>query len=158
MSSLKSIIVKYVNSKKTMMWIIFVIIIFILATLYAYNYLYLPYDENKKFKNISNDFDKSAHNVIIYIFHVDWCPYCIKAMPEWNNFKSSMDGKLKNSYSIKCIDIDCTNNKDPEIKEFVDKYNIKGYPTVKMVKDDKVIDFDAKVTSDALTKFVNNMV
>jgi len=158
MSSLKNIIVKYTNSKKSILWIIFFIIIFILATLYAYNYFYLPVQNNRKFQNISNETGKLNNTVIIYFFHVDWCPYCIKAMPEWKNFKSNMEGKKINNYNINCIDIDCTNSKNAEIKDFIDKYKIKGYPTVKMIKDDKVIDFDAKVTNNALTKFINNVV
>jgi len=158
MSSLKNIIVKYINSKKSMLWILFFIIIFILATLYAYNYFYLPVQKNREFQNISNEFGESDNVVKIYLFHVDWCPYCIKAMPEWKNFKSNTHGKTINTYTIQCIDIDCTDSKNPDIKEFVDKYKIKGYPTVKMIKKDKVIDFDAKVTNNALTQFVNNVV
>lgn len=164
MASLKSIIVKYFTSNKLSLWIGFVIILLILATLYAYNYYYLPTQTNKKFKDISNDSAgasktyNSGTSVNIHIFTAQWCPYCTKAKPEWNSFKSKYDGKVHNGYTIHCIEHDCTNNKDPDVKKIVDKYDIKGYPTVKMEKDGNVIDFDAKVSVDGLSQFVENVV
>jgi len=164
MASLKSIIVKYFTSNKLSLWIVLVVILLFLASLYAYNYFYLPDQENKKFKNISNDpagTSKAFNNgssVIIRIFTVDWCPYCTKAKPEWNSFKSKYHGKTHKGYSISCVEHDCTKSKDPEIKKLVDKFNIKGYPTIKMEKDGQVIDFDAKVTVDGLSQFVENVV
>jgi len=141
-----------------------VIILLFLASLYAYNYFYLPNQENKKFKNISNDpagTSKAFNNgtsVKIHIFTVDWCPYCTKAKPEWNSFKSKYNGKTHKGYGINCVEHDCTNSKDPEIKKLVEKYNIQGYPTVKMEKNGQVIDFDAKVTVNGLNQFVENVV
>jgi len=164
MASLKNIIVKYFTSNKLSFWIAFLIILLILASLYAYNHFYLPSQTNKKFKNISNDSAgtskafNSGTSVIIHIFTVDWCPYCTKAKPEWNNFKAKYDGKKHNGYTIRCVEHDCTKSKDPEIKKLVDKYEIKGYPTIKMEKDGLVIDFDAKVSIDSLSQFVENVV
>jgi thiol-disulfide isomerase/thioredoxin len=34
------------------------------------------------------------------------------------------------------------------------KYNVTKYPTIKLVKDDTVIDFDAKPTVETLTRFL----
>ena len=144
-----------------------VVILLILATIYAYNYYYLPNEQNKKFKQISNDpagssvAYSSGTSVFIYYFWVDWCPYCKSSKKDWNNFASNYNGRVINGYNITCQDIDCTNPKSItpiNVKEYIDKYDIKGYPTVKMVKDGKVIDFDAKVTNVSLTKFVDNII
>ena len=54
--------------------------------------------------------------------------------------------------------MDCTDDTDPKIIEYMETYKIQGYPTIKMVKENKIIDFDAKVTSTALESFVSNMV
>lgn len=164
MPSLKSIIVKYVTSNKSTLWIIFFVILLLLATLYAYNTYYLPTQKNKQFQNLSNtgtgtaDVYASGTDVVIYYFHVDWCPYCKNSIGDWNNFAKDYNGRVIKENTITCTDINCTNDKDQNVKTFIDKYDIKGYPTVKMVKGGKVIDFDAKVTYSALSQFVNNVV
>ena len=42
------------------------------------------------------------------------------------------------------------------LKEVVKtEYNIEGYPTIKLVVGDEVIDFEAKPTKDTITQFLN---
>jgi hypothetical protein len=82
-----------------------------------------------------------------------------------------------NGYTVKTYDIDCTDDngdevlvytdpKDGEIAtkptsmktaELIKKYNIESYPTVKVSKDNNTIEFDAKVTSDNLSKLINSI-
>ena len=52
--------------------------------------------------------------------------------------------------------MNCT-EETQEIEDAIEKYNIKGYPTIKMSKYDKTIEFDAKITYSALEKFVQMM-
>lgn len=164
MASLKNLIVKFFTSNKFSMWMFLLVILLILAVIYGYNYFYIPYKNSQKFKNISNGGagESTAHEggskVTIYFFTVDWCPYCKKAAPEWVNFSGNYEGKQVKGYTISCKKIDCTDSKNSDVIEMIKKYDIEGYPTVKMVKDGKVIDFDAKVTASALTQFVNDMV
>jgi thiol-disulfide isomerase/thioredoxin len=147
-----------------MLWITFVAILLSIGFLYFYLYYYIPTSNNAKYKNISNGAGGetyaygSGKTATVYFFTVDWCPYCKKAAPEWNNFMSNYNGTLKNGYIIECVTENCTNDKDPAIMEIVKKYKIEGYPTVKMTKDGKVIDLDAKVTTTSLSQFVDNMI
>ena len=46
-------------------------------------------------------------------------------------------------------EIDC--DKDEKL---ADQYNIEGYPTIKMIKGDQVVDYDAKPTEKSLTQFL----
>ena len=46
-------------------------------------------------------------------------------------------------------------NETTEVSQMIDKYKIEGYPTIKLIKDDQVIEFDAKPTKDTLTQFLN---
>lgn len=164
MPSLKSIIVRYFTLNKFGLWILLVVISLFLATLYAYNNYYLPNEQNKKLKQLSNDpagesyAYGSGKSVIIYYFSVDWCPYCKNSQNDWTNFAANYNNRVVNGYTISCKQKNCTNSKDPDVKRYIDQYDIKGYPTVKMIKDGKVIDFDAKVTNAALTKFVENVI
>ncbi len=99
-------------------------------------------------------------------FTVDWCPHCKKAVTPWNDFSTSHHNKRINNVNVTCIKYDMTEKdaSDPvaykEYKTAVamgEKYKVDGFPTIKMLKDGQVIDFDAKITSYSLEKFVENM-
>ncbi len=97
----------------------------------------------------------------IYMFHVDWCPHCKKAMPDWKTFVNEYNGQKVNEYDIKCIDIDCTDDSVPDIKQALEKYNVDSFPTVKGVYEPKhgktqTITFDAKINVKNLEKFVQS--
>ena len=111
----------------------------------------------------------------IYFFHVDWCPHCVKATPEWNVFVEQYNNKIVNGHLVQCYDIDCTDDNGDaviqfandeatgisptpiKITELIHKYNIESYPTIKLTIDDTIVEFDAKVSRDNLIKFVNSM-
>jgi len=40
----------------------------------------------------------------------------------------------------------------------ISQYQIQGYPTLKLLKDGQVIDFDSKPTQDSLTQFLNSVL
>ena len=48
--------------------------------------------------------------VEVYYFYTTWCPYCVKARPEWDKFKKFWENKKKNGYIINCTEIDCDKN------------------------------------------------
>ena len=95
----------------------------------------------------------------ILFFHTDWCPHCKKALPIWKDFVSTYDQTIINGYTINCINgaagIDCD---DPKSTEIIEKYNITKFPTLKLIKDDITINFDANITSENMTKFVNTVL
>jgi thiol-disulfide isomerase/thioredoxin len=161
MSSIKNIFFSFINPRKQAIWMIILVIIFISASIYGYQKFYLPWVSSKKYSDVANT-DPTANanggDVIIYFFSADWCPHCKTALPEWKNFSHNYNGKEVNGYEISCVNIDCTDDKDTEVMEYIKKYEIQGYPTIKMLKGDKIIDFDAKVTNTSLESFVKNMV
>ena len=161
MASIKNIFFSYLNPRKKIIWVVIIVLIFLFASIYGYNHFYLPWLSSKKYSDVANTNPSASGNggdVKIYFFSVEWCPHCKTALPEWQNFSHNYNGKEINGYVINCINIDCTNDKDTKIVEYMETYKIQGYPTIKMVKENKIIDFDAKVTSSALESFVTNMV
>ena len=105
---------------------------------------------NKEFvnKNIDN-----SEDILVMYFYTEWCPYCKKAKPEWNKFESYVNNKNKNiDYSINLVSVNCD-----ESKSIADKYEVDGYPTVKLIYKNKVYDFDAKVTKDNLVEFLDSI-
>jgi len=103
----------------------------------------------KKFKKVPHTQEEKTCELMF--FHTTWCPYSKKSMVEWNKFKSEWNRKKIDGYDIIFQEIDC------DINEAVaNKYNVEKYPTIKLLKDDSIIDFDAKPTVHTLTQFLNS--
>ncbi len=93
----------------------------------------------------------------LMLFSVDWCPHCKTAKPEWEEIKAKYDGKMINGYNVIFTDVNCT-EETPEIEEMMNKYKIEGYPTIKLLKDGQIVEFDAKPTKESLDKFLNSVL
>jgi thiol-disulfide isomerase/thioredoxin len=100
------------------------------------------------------DFGGDSTNIAeLYLFSVDWCPHCKTAKPEWDKISSQYADKKINNYKVIFSDVNCT-QETPEVTQLINKYDIQGYPTIKLVKNGQVIDYDAKVTGDNLLQFL----
>lgn len=93
----------------------------------------------------------------IILFSVDWCPHCKTARPEWDAVKSEYDGKVINGYTILFRDVNCTDESE-EVEKMMNQFKIEGYPTIKLIKDGQIIEYDAKPTRATLTQFLNTVV
>lgn len=154
------VVSKYIRPYQTRIVVATAIIIFGYFAYYGYNKFYArKYMENMHAGTGKNYANESRVNrvVIIYFFHADWCPHCKKAEPEWEKFMANYDGKEVNGYDIQCVDINCT-TETPKVKELLNEFSIESYPTVKMVKDGKTIEFDSKIKETTLEKFVETML
>lgn len=100
---------------------------------------------------------KTNQTATLMLFYVDWCPHCKTAKPEWESLKSEYDGKTINGYTVLFIEYNCTTETE-EISELMNKYNIEGYPTIKLVKDNQVIEYDAKPTKSTMEQFLNTVL
>jgi len=134
------------------------IILLIISIIFVYNKYLVPklkkgYKENTEFVEETTD-----KEVELLMFTVDWCPYCKKALPVWNEFRNEYDGKNINGYTIVFRTINCTDEKDPEVKEMLNKYSIEGYPTIKLIKDNETISYDAKPEIKTLEQFIHTVI
>ena len=105
------------------------------------------YTANKEFVNKGDD----DNTVDLMYFYTTWCPYCKKARPEWDKFRSQWEEKGIDGYKLKFTEVDCDIN-----EALADKYTVDGYPTIKMVKNGKVINYDAKPEQDTLNQFLQS--
>jgi thiol-disulfide isomerase/thioredoxin len=132
--------------------IILVVILFIIAALVIYRKSVVGRMNKKYVPN--NEFNKSRQgieSVDLYFFFTEWCPHCKTAKPIWFDFKKDMEGKKVNGVSINFFEIDC--DKDTETS---DKFNVKGFPTIKMMKGNQIIEYDAKPSKETLHEFVKS--
>jgi thiol-disulfide isomerase/thioredoxin len=140
--------------------ILAIIIIVFLLLIFAY-LTYKQYVEQKTVfhanrENMSKD-QNSNKTATLMLFFVDWCPHCKTAKPEWESLKTSYDGKSINGYTVNFIEYNCTNESE-EITQLMDKYSIEGFPTVKLIKDNQVIEYDAKPTKSTMEQFLNTVL
>lgn len=141
-----------------LIFILLTIILLIIAIVHVYKKYMVPklentYAPNKEF--IDKDADKNAE---MLMFTVNWCPHCKKAAPIWKKFSEEYQGKTINGYKLNFQTINCTDEKDVEVKDLLDKYKIEGYPTIKLLKDGEVISFDAKPEQKTLEKFLQTVL
>jgi thiol-disulfide isomerase/thioredoxin len=128
-------------------------VIFIIAALYVYNTYVTPklnadYVNNKEYVNKKDSDDSDT--ATLYFFYTVWCPHCKTAQPVWKSLKEKIGDKKINGVKLSFVDVDC--DKDTST---ADKFKVEGYPTIKLVKGNKVIEYDAKPDSDTLMQFLN---
>lgn len=156
MASFYELVYNGVKPYLTYITIAIVAIIFYYVVQFAYERYYKKPKDERKFKDVANT-NTRGEELLIYIFHVDWCPHCKTALPEWNTFRDTYNGKQVKGYNIKCIDVNCTSESN-EVQSYINQFEIESYPTVKMVKEGEHIDFDARITSDNLETFIEAML
>jgi thiol-disulfide isomerase/thioredoxin len=89
----------------------------------------------------------------LFLFKVDWCPHCKKAKPVFDEVEKGLNGSPINGYTVTFKTIDCEAEPD-----MADKFKIEGYPTVKLVKDGQVIEYDAKPEKDKIMEFLKTVL
>jgi thiol-disulfide isomerase/thioredoxin len=107
-------------------------------------------------ENIEVD-PNSNKTATMMLFYVDWCPHCKTAKPEWEDLKSEYEGKNINGYTLVFTEYNCT-AETPENEELMNKYKIEGYPTIKLLKDNQVVEYDAKPTKTTMSQFLHTVL
>jgi thiol-disulfide isomerase/thioredoxin len=130
------------------------IIIASIAILIIFGIFLFFYSKKTVFNTSNTSSNSSNKQAELMLFYVDWCPHCKTAKPVWEELKAEYQNKNINGYHVLFTEINCT-NETAEIEKLINKFNIEGYPTIKLLKDGQVIEFDAKPTKDTLNQFLN---
>jgi len=131
--------------------------LFMIGLYYIYGYYSNAINsKNKYITNIDNN-ENSLKDATLYFFYTTWCPFSVSALPEWNRISEKYNGNDVNGYRINCISVDCT-NETIEIESQMKKYNIEGFPTLKLIKDDHIVEFDAKVNYENMQDFIQSVL
>lgn len=140
------------NGYKNMILMAIIFLIFILVAIYTYRKyvskkINPEYVANSEF--VPEGTTKQNDVADLYFFYTTWCPHCKKSMPIWQSLKSDFDNKEFKGTTINFIEVDC--DKDTALAE---KFNVEGYPTIKLVKGNQVIEYDAKPSKETLMEFL----
>jgi len=145
-------------SSTTMIIIGSVILFVSLALIYYFYYgsskSSTQYKSNSENSSSGTSDGKTAE---LLFFFANWCPHCKTAKPIWDDLKSEYENKTINGYQIIFTEIDCS-EETAEVDKMMNKYSVEGYPTIKLIKDGQVIEYDAKPTKDTLTQFLNTVL
>ena len=143
-----------INNRLLLIFVVFWLLLTILLAYFSYtSYIKPLISEHKLNKEFVNKNINNGEDILVMYFYTEWCPYCKRAKPEWNEFKSYVDNKNKSiDYKINLVSINCD-----ESKNIANKYEIDGYPTIKLIYKKKSYDFDAKVTKENLVEFLNSI-
>tara|TARA_X000000950_G_C13522617_1_gene500278 strand:- start:91 stop:591 length:501 start_codon:yes stop_codon:yes gene_type:complete len=113
------------------------------------------YVDNKEFlKKGSEEYGVAK----VMLFYATWCPLSKKAMPTWHKIKEKYDGKTINGYLLTFEEFNGSDSDDPKISQELDNYKVEGFPTIKILKDNEMIDFDANPTEGSLEEFITTVV
>jgi thiol-disulfide isomerase/thioredoxin len=139
--------------------IIIIIIVIVISTfVYYYNYtinLRNHMNENlEETSDYSGSYPKSAE---LLFFYANWCPHCKNAKPEVDKIKDAYQDKTINGYKIIFTYVDCSKD-NANSEKLMNQYKVDGFPTIKLLKDGNVYDFDAKPTQDSLNQFLNTIL
>lgn len=142
-------------------WIIIgVILLFVIVAIVYYYYYVMPktqssYRANKE--KVPDDGSSQGQSAELLFFYADWCPHCKAAKPIWNDLKAEYQNKTINGYQVVFTEVDCS-TETAEVDQMMNKYNVEGYPTIKLLKDGQVIEYDAKPSKETLTQFLNTVL
>lgn len=149
-TKMKENISTYVT-KETIMYF-GICILFIGVALFIYFNTIKPQMENVYKANKEFIKDGQSDEATLYLFSVDWCPYCKKAKPIWDNLKNEV-GDNVNGVPVVFVEVDCEKE-----KELANKYKIEGYPTIKLIYNGQIIEYDAKPDVSTLKEFLNTSI
>jgi thiol-disulfide isomerase/thioredoxin len=138
------------KDKKKLIIILVVIAIFIGLAYYVYTKHVSPKLNPDFVPNNELVQEGDSNEAELYLFYTEWCPHCKKAKPIWEKLKSEYEGKTINGVIVHFKEVDC--DKD---EKTADQFNVEGYPTIKLVKDSQVIEYDAKPDYETLVEFLN---
>lgn len=141
----------------TLIWI-GCLILFAVISLFYYFYYVSP-SLTSKYKPNSEQVAAggTSNKAELLFFYADWCPHCKAAKPIWNDLKAEYENKTINGYQIIFTEVDCS-EETAEVEKLMNQYNVEGYPTIKLLKDGQVIEYDAKPSKETLTKFLNTVL
>ncbi|VDM32186.1 unnamed protein product [Hydatigera taeniaeformis] len=105
-------------------------------------------DVSKVIVLTESNFDEtiSSHKYVLVKFYAPWCGHCQRLEPEYN--KASMLLDEENS-EIKLAKVDATKE-----TSLASKYEVRGYPTLKLFREGTPIEFDGERSAEGIISWL----
>jgi thiol-disulfide isomerase/thioredoxin len=88
---------------------------------------------------------------VVALFYADWCPHCQHFKPHYKRAMQELNGKTsKDGKKMRLEMVDCDAD-----KEIARQYDVGGFPTVKILKDDGTqVEYGGERTYEGLRKYL----
>jgi protein disulfide-isomerase A1 len=104
---------------------------------------YFAYKSNREaFKNDDSSSSTASPNLsvssgekVVALFYADWCPHCVDFKPHYKKAMSELNGKKYKGKTLRFVMVDCD-----KYKSLASQNDVSGFPTVKILNDDKSSD------------------
>ena len=117
----------------------------------------LPNTNNNKFlKNkLPNGYDLlfGGNNSFFALFYAPWCGWSQKMIPVWEKFKKEINNNDNHSNNIFIKEFSSTEHPD-----LMKKFNITGFPTIKLITPTKIIDYEGEREINSMIKFIKKYI
>lgn len=92
--------------------------------------------------------DKTKQNTseLVYLY-MNGCGHCEKFTPEFEKFASKYKGSCK---------VSKYERGDKNAKKYIEENDVKGFPTILLINNDKVIEFEGERTEVGLLEFIES--
>ena len=148
-------------SNNTFIIIAIVILFVLLAVFYYYYYVSPTMGKNMNYSSnnepVITEANGNGQEAELLFFYTNWCPHCKTAKPIWNELKTEYENKTINGYKIIFTDVDCSTETE-EVDKMMNQYSVEGYPTIKLLKDNQVVEYDAKPTKTTMEQFLKTVL
>lgn len=104
--------------------------------------------------NLNKKPDPNPNQVILVLFYVDWCPHCVSTKPEFAKVVQQMNNQNVNGKNVKVHACNCEGSQVEQ--EVAKENNIQGYPTVKLIKNSEVLDYNGARNAEEMMEFVKS--
>lgn len=122
-----------------------------------YYYYYVAKKGTKYHHNSEPEGSRNAPDEAeVFLFYATWCPHCKVAKPIFNEVAEEFNGKIVNGHKLLFTPVDCS-EETTENAKLMDRFNVEGFPTIKLVKDGQIIEYDAKPNRDTLIQFLETV-
>lgn len=129
------------------------LLIAVLLVLYAVHTRYLSKEGMEMPAEEVEDSIASSDGKTLVLFHAEWCGYCKRLMPTWD--ETATEVNAMEGSGIKMVKVECGDPKNNETHDMLmKKYEIQGYPTIKYFDAGKVSEFSGERTKEGLKGFL----
>lgn len=144
---------------KTLIFIGAIVLFIIIAVVFYNKFISPKLNSSASYPETSggSSSTQGQNEAELLFFYTTWCPHCKTAKPVWEELKAEYENRPIKGTKVIFTEVDCT-NESAEVENMMNKFKVEGYPTIKLVHNGQVIEYDAKPSRDTLVEFLNTVL